>query len=50
VLYEMLSGHTPFAGETAADIISVLLQKEPQSLLTLAPGTAELQHRHQSAA
>jgi serine/threonine-protein kinase len=45
VLYEMLSGHTPFAGETAADIISVLLQKEPQSLLTLAPRVpAELQH------
>jgi serine/threonine protein kinase len=45
VLYEMLAGRAPFAGATAADIISVLLQKEPQPLSTLARDVpAELQH------
>jgi serine/threonine-protein kinase len=45
VLYEMLAGKAPFSGETAADIISVLLQKEPQPLSTLAHCVpAELQH------
>ena len=45
VLYEMLAGRGPFAGETPADIISVLLHKEPQPLSTLAPDVpAELQH------
>src|SRR5213593_2214935 len=44
VLYEMLAGRAPFLGETTADIISVLLHKEPQPLSTLAPETpAELQ-------
>src|SRR5204862_1285081 len=44
VLYEMLAGRPPFLGETTADIISVLLHKEPQPLSTLAPDTpAELQ-------
>lgn len=44
-LYEMLAGRAPFEGETTADIISVLLQKEPQPLSTLAPEVpAELQH------
>jgi serine/threonine protein kinase/Flp pilus assembly protein TadD len=45
VLYEMLTGRAPFAGETTADIISMLLQKEPQPLSTLAPDAPpELQH------
>src|SRR5436190_17742301 len=45
VLYEMLAGRPPFLGETTADIISVLLHKEPQPLSTLAPDTpAQLQH------
>src|SRR5438876_5466110 len=44
VLYEMLAGRAPFTGETTADIISLLLQKEPQPLSALAPDTpAELQ-------
>src|SRR5437588_7863544 len=44
VLYEMLAGRPPFLGETTADIISVLLHKEPQPLSTLAPDTpAQLQ-------
>jgi serine/threonine protein kinase/tetratricopeptide (TPR) repeat protein len=45
VLYEMLAGRAPFTGETTADIISMLLQKEPQPLSTLAHDVpAELQH------
>jgi eukaryotic-like serine/threonine-protein kinase len=45
VMYEMLAGHAPFAGETTADIISLLLQKEPPPLSTLSPEVpAELQH------
>jgi serine/threonine protein kinase len=45
VLYEMLAGRAPFAGETTADIISLLLQKEPQPLSMLADNVpAELQH------
>ena len=45
VLYEMLTGRAPFWGETTADIISVLIQKEPQPLSTWAPDTPpELQH------
>src|SRR6266403_5462933 len=45
MLYEMLAGRAPFAGQTTADIISVLLQKEPQPLSTLAPDApAELQN------
>jgi len=45
VLYEMLAGRTPFAGETTADIISVLIHKEPPPLSMVASDTpAELQH------
>src|SRR5258705_8457711 len=45
VIYEMVSGRAPFGGETAADIISALLHKEPQLLSTLVPDIpAELQH------
>lgn len=45
VLYELLSGRAPFVGDTTADIISVLLQKEPQPLSSLVGGMpAELQH------
>jgi len=45
VLYEMLAGRAPFAGETTADIISIVLHKEPQPLTRLAPDLpAELQH------
>src|ERR1051326_4198865 len=45
VLYEMLAGRPPFTGETTADIISVLLQREPQPISTLvADIPPELQH------
>jgi serine/threonine protein kinase/Flp pilus assembly protein TadD len=32
VLYEMVTGHVPFRGETAAESISLILQKEPAPL------------------
>ena len=35
VIYEMLSGRAPFAGETAADIVGALIHTEPQPLSTL---------------
>ncbi|MDT7603324.1 MAG: eukaryotic-like serine/threonine-protein kinase [Acidobacteriota bacterium] len=38
VLYEMVTGRTPFAGETASDIIAAILKSEPVPLARLAPG------------
>ncbi|MEK6325181.1 MAG: protein kinase [Acidobacteriota bacterium] len=44
VLYEMLSGRVPFAGETASHIIVSILEKEPLPLTRAAPGVpAELE-------
>jgi len=39
VLYEMVSGHLPFAGETPNETISLILQREPPPL---APYTQEV--------
>lgn len=36
VLYEMLSGNTPFKGETPTDVTVAILEKEPASLTTLS--------------
>jgi serine/threonine-protein kinase len=45
VIYEMLSGHAPFAGETGADIIGALIHKEPPPLANLVSNIpSELQH------
>ena len=33
VLYEMVTGHVPFAGETPTETISLILQKEPAPLV-----------------
>jgi len=41
VLYEMLAGRAPFAGETTADIISVLIHKEPPLLSMVASDTPQ---------
>src|SRR5947208_5388625 len=44
VLYEMLTGHAPFTGDTSQDVMFSILEKEPPPLthyITLAP--AELQ-------
>src|SRR6266699_3258399 len=36
VLYEMVTGHVPFAGETPTETISLILQKEPAPLARYA--------------
>ena len=38
VLYEMITRHVPFAGETAAETISLILQREPAPLGRYANG------------
>jgi serine/threonine protein kinase len=40
VLFEMLTGHPPFGGETAMDIIASILNKEPKPFLS-TNGSAE---------
>ncbi|HVQ39683.1 MAG TPA: serine/threonine-protein kinase, partial [Pyrinomonadaceae bacterium] len=45
VIYEMLAGSPPFTGETAADQLAALINKEPRPVVELAPDTPrELQH------
>ncbi|HMY73703.1 MAG TPA: protein kinase, partial [Blastocatellia bacterium] len=39
VLYEMVAGCRPFAGESANEIVAEILKTEPPSLLQTAPGT-----------
>jgi eukaryotic-like serine/threonine-protein kinase len=41
VLYEMLSGRTPFSAVTAAETISSILTREPTPLVRYAPGLPE---------
>ena len=41
VLYELLTGHPPFVGETSSDTIAAILKNEPASLDEDTP--AELQ-------
>src|SRR5436309_4108545 len=44
VLYEMLTGHAPFTGDTPQDVMSSILEKEPPPLTSyLAQSPAELQ-------
>jgi eukaryotic-like serine/threonine-protein kinase len=44
VLYEMITGHVPFSGETATETISLILQREPAPLTRFVPDvTAELE-------
>ncbi|HMF55568.1 MAG TPA: protein kinase, partial [Pyrinomonadaceae bacterium] len=38
VIYEMIAGRGAFDGETPSDVISLILQKEPQPLARSAPG------------
>jgi|WetSurMetagenome_2_1015567.scaffolds.fasta_scaffold24211_2 eukaryotic-like serine/threonine-protein kinase len=49
VLYEMLSGHRAFAGETPADTLSALLLREPEPLAArcrdLPPALEAIAHR-----
>jgi len=37
MIYEMAAGRQPFEGETASDVISLILQKEPVPLAQVAP-------------
>ena len=41
VLYEMTTGHLPFAGETPTETISLILQKEAPPLARFAPDVPE---------
>jgi serine/threonine protein kinase len=44
VLYEMIAGHAPFTGDTPAEVMSAILEKEPPPLTSyLAHIPAELQ-------
>jgi eukaryotic-like serine/threonine-protein kinase len=44
VLYEMLSGHMPFTGESSSDVIAAILKNEPAPLTSYVPDApAELQ-------
>jgi Serine/threonine protein kinase len=44
VLHEMIAGRKPFAGPTPIDVMSGILHKEPESLLSHLPdGPAELE-------
>ncbi|CAN5758563.1 hypothetical protein BH20ACI3_BH20ACI3_24840 [soil metagenome] len=42
VLYEMLSGSAPFAGDTVSDILVAVLTKEPQPLANVPPQLAAI--------
>lgn len=45
VLYEMVAGCAPFAGESGADVLVAILEKEPPPLVRYAPDTpAQLQN------
>ncbi|MDQ6653892.1 MAG: serine/threonine-protein kinase [Acidobacteriota bacterium] len=37
VLYEMVTGHTPFEGGTPSDVLSLILQREPAPLARYSP-------------
>ena len=44
VLYEMVTGHAPFTGDTPQDVMFSILEKEPRPLTRyIAPAPAELQ-------
>jgi TolB-like protein/predicted Zn-dependent protease len=44
VLYEMVTGHAPFSGDTPKEVMSSILEKEPPPLKrSVAPAPAELQ-------
>ena len=44
VLYEMVTGHAPFTGDTPKEVMSAILEKEPPPLTSyIAHAPAELQ-------
>ena len=51
VLYEMVTGHAPFTGDTPRDVMSAILEKEPPPLTRyVAHPPAELQADYQQNA
>ncbi len=36
VMYEMIAGHTPFAGQTNSDVLVSILEREPKALTSLS--------------
>jgi tetratricopeptide (TPR) repeat protein len=45
VMYEVLSGGVPFTGETAMDVVSAILNRDPQPLTLAAPHLPKELHR-----
>lgn len=41
VLYEMVTGHVPFEGQTPTDVLSLILQKQPPPIARYAPEVPE---------
>lgn len=41
VLYEMLTGHAPFEGDTSSDVLVAILEREPKSLMSFSAETPE---------
>jgi serine/threonine protein kinase len=41
VLYEMVTGHAPFVGETSSDVIAAILKTDPAPLKQIAPETPD---------
>lgn len=41
ILYEMITGATPFGGESSADVIAAIVKSEPPSLSRMAPDAPE---------
>ena len=41
ILYEMVTGSSPFSGETSADVIAAIVKSEPQPISRFAPETPE---------
>jgi eukaryotic-like serine/threonine-protein kinase len=46
VLYEMLSGHRPFTGDTAAEVMTAILKQDPPDLPAAVPGLQREIVRH----
>ena len=45
VLYEMLSGNSPFQGETVSDVIAAVLTKEPERLIEMPAELEKIVHK-----
>src|SRR6185369_14309015 len=41
ILYEMITGSTPFSGESSADVIAAIVKSEPPAISRIAPDTPD---------